>query len=280
MSRPLGLIAGLGRFPFEVARAARSRGDRVQAAAIVGLADPALEAEVDRLDWFHLGELATLLAIFRANGVEDAAMAGKVPKDFLVRDPGALRLDALALEALAGLADRADDSLLGAFADALERGGVRLHGQAAWAPELLVPAGTLGRHEPDDALRADVAYGWPIARTLGGLDVGQSVVVKERAVLAIEAIEGTDAALARGAALGGPGVVLVKVAKPAQDPRFDVPVIGLGTIEALCAAGARGVAVEAGETVFLEREAALARADEAGLVVLGVEDPSRPGAGT
>jgi DUF1009 family protein len=270
MQHPLGLIAGLGQFPFEVARAARRRGDRVLAAAIRGLTEPALEAEVDRLRWFHLGELSAFLDAFREAGVEDAVMAGKVPKDFLLRDPAALRLDALALQVLSGLADRRDDSLLGAFAEALEAGGVALHGQAALTPELLVEPGVLSQRAPDEPLRADLAFAWPLAKTVAGLDVGQSVVVKQRAVLAIEAIEGTDAALARGAALGGTGALLVKVAKPAQDPRFDVPVIGLDTIEGLCAAGAAGIAVEADATVFLQREEALKRADAEGLVVLGV----------
>jgi DUF1009 family protein len=273
MQRPLGLIAGLGQFPFEVARAARRRGDRVLVAALRGLTEPSLEAEVHEIRWFHLGELASLLDAFREAGVIDAVMAGKVPKDFLVRDPGSLRLDALALRLLAGLADHRDDSLLGAFAGALEADGVRLHGQADLTPELLVEPGVLGCRAPDAAMRADVAFAWPIAKAVAGLDVGQSVVVKERAVLAIEAIEGTDAALARGAALGGAGVLLVKVAKPAQDPRFDVPVIGRATIEALCAAGAAGIAVEAGRTVFLQREEALSRADAAGLVVMGVGPP-------
>lgn len=274
MQRPLGLIAGIGRFPFEVARAARRRGDHVLAAAIRGLTEPALEAEVDRLRWFHLGELSELLGIFREAGVEDAVMAGKVPKDFLLRDPGSLRLDALARRVLSGLADRRDDSLLGAFADVLESGGVTLHGQSALTPELLVEEGVAGAHAPDEALCADLAFAWPIAKAVAGLDIGQSIVVKDRAVLAIEAIEGTDAALARGAELGGAGALLVKVAKPCQDLRFDVPVIGLDTIAALCAAGAAGIAVEAGETVFLQREEAMERADAAGLVVIGVERPA------
>jgi DUF1009 family protein len=276
MQRPLGLIAGLGHFPFEVARAARRRGDRVLAAAIHGLTETALEAEVDELRWFHLGELSSFLAAFREAGVVDAVMAGKVPKEFLLRDPGSLRLDALALQVLAGLADRRDDSLLGAFAEALESGGVHLHGQAELTPELMVEAGVLSRCAPDAAMRADVDFAWPIAKAVAGLDVGQSVIVKQGAVLAVEAIEGTDAALERGAALGGPGSLLVKVAKPGQDPRFDVPVIGVGTVDALCAVGAAGLAVEAGQTVFLQREEALARADSAGLVVMGVTDP--PGA--
>lgn len=274
MQRPLGLIAGLGEFPLEVARAARRRGDVVFAAGIRGLTRPELEAEVDELQWFHLGELSSFLEAFVEAGVRDAVMAGKVPKSALFRSEGVLRLDALAQRLLARLADRRDDSLLGAFADVLEEGGVKLHGQAAWTPELVVEEGVLGARAPDDAFLADVAFGWPIATALAGLDVGQSVVVKDRAVLALEAIEGTDAALERGALLGGQGTLLVKVAKPGQDPRFDVPVIGLDTIEALVRGEARGVVVEAGQTVFLQRKEAMARADAEGLVVLGMVSPA------
>ena len=270
MQRPLGLIAGLGTFPFEVARAARRAGDRVLAAGVRGLTEPSLEDEVDELHWFHLGELGSFLRVFRDAGVSDAVMAGKVPKSFLLRDPGSLHLDALALETLSGLSDRRDDSLLGAFADALESGGVKVHGQAALTPELLVEEGPLGGVAPGDRLLSNVAFGWPIAKAIAGLDVGQSVVVKDRAVLAIEAIEGTDATLERAAQHGGPGSVLVKVAKPGQDPRFDVPVIGLDTIETLRRVGATGVAVEARQTVFLQRDQALALADAAGIAVLGV----------
>jgi DUF1009 family protein len=277
MQRPLGLIAGLGEFPLEVARAARRRGDVVFAAGIRGLTRPDLEAEVDELQWFHLGELSSFLEAFVEAGVRDAVMAGKVPKSALFESEGELRLDALAQRLLARLADRRDDSLLGAFADVLEEGGVKLHGQAALTPELVVEEGVLGACPPDESFLADVAFGWPVATALAGLDVGQSVVVKDRAVLALEAIEGTDAALERGALLGGPGTLLVKVAKPAQDPRFDVPVIGLDTIEALVRGGARGVVVEAGQTVFLQREEAMARADAEGLVVLGMLCPAAGG---
>ena len=270
MQRPLGLIAGLGTFPFEVARAARRAGDRVLAAGVRGLTEPALEHEVDELHWFHLGELGSFLRVFRAAGVSDAVMAGKVPKSFLLRDPGSLHLDALALETLSRLADRRDDSLLSAFADALESGGVKVHGQAALTPELLVEEGPLGRVVPDAGFVANAVFGWPIAKSIAGLDIGQSVVVKDLAVLAVEAIEGTDAALERAAQYGGEGSVLVKVAKPGQDPRFDVPVIGLDTIETLRRVGAVGVVVEAHQTVFLQRDEALSLADDLGVAVLGV----------
>lgn len=270
MQRPLGLIAGIGEFPFEVARAARRAGDRVVAAGVRGLTAPALETEVDELHWFHLGELGSFLRAFCDAGVADAVMAGKIPKSFLLRDPDSLHLDSLALEVLSRLSDRRDDSLLGAFAEALESGGVKVHAQAALTPELLVEEGVLGAVAPDAALLANVEFAWPIAKAIAGLDIGQSVVVKDRAVLAVEAIEGTDSTLERAAELGGAGSVLVKVAKPGQDPRFDVPVIGRETLETLRRVGAGGLAVESAQTVFLQRSQALSLADEAGIVVLGI----------
>ena len=270
MPRCIGLIAGLGLFPFEVARAVRRRGDRVVAAGIVGLTDPALEAEVDALHWFQLGQMQAFIDSFLAAGVSQAIMAGKVPKSFLYTGTSELELDALALELLGGLADRKDDSLLGVFADVVERAGVTLYGQAELTPELCAGEGVLGGLAPSAEVLADVAFAWPIAKAVAGLDIGQSVVVKRGAVLAVEAIEGTDATIARGGELGGGEVVVVKVAKPAQDPRFDVPVIGVETIECLARARAVALAVEAGHTVVLERERVVARADAEGIVLLGV----------
>ncbi|MEE3331798.1 MAG: UDP-2,3-diacylglucosamine diphosphatase LpxI [Myxococcota bacterium] len=272
MPRPLGLIAGLGRFPFAVARAGRARGDYVFAAGIHGLTDPALADEVDELRWFHLGALQAFLSTFEDVGIDEAVMAGKVPKSFLYENAADLHLDGLALEMLAKLGDRKDDSLLGAFADALEAGGVKLRGQAELTPELLVPDETLTARGPSEAECADVAFGWPIAKSIAGLDIGQSILVKERAVIAVEAIEGTDAAVERAGMLGGAGCVVVKVAKPGQDLRFDVPVIGAETVEVLAQNGATMLAVEAHQTVFLERDRALERADALGLCICGTLD--------
>lgn len=270
MTRVLGLIAGEGGFPLEVARALRARGDRVVAAGVHGLTDPALSMQVDELHWLELGELARLLELFAAAGVREAVMAGKVPKSVLYARAGELRLDPLAKGTLERLADRADDTLLAAVAGALASRGVALRGQAEFTPELLVPEGVLSARAPSDEEWREIEFGLPIARAIAGLDVGQSVVVKQRAVIALEAIEGTDAAVARAAALGGAGCVLVKVAKPNQDPRFDVPVVGPGTIEALAHARARALAIEAGSAVVLDRTRALALADAAGIAVVGI----------
>ena len=198
-SPALGLIAGDGRFPREIARAARERGRRVVAVAIRDLSDPALEAEVDECRWLYLGEIDALIRTFHDAGVGDAVLAGKVSKTLLYGDLKALRPDARALAWLAGLPDRGDRSILRAFAELLEGEGVRLCDQSVWVRELLPAAGPLGRILPTEEQLADIAFAWPIAQALAELDVGQGVVVKQRAVLAVEAIDGTDATILRGA---------------------------------------------------------------------------------
>lgn len=272
--RPLGLIAGRGRLPGEVARAARRRGRRVVAVVFAGETDAALAAEVDQLVRIHLGELEALIAALRQAGARQAVMAGKIAKTHMYGDFGALRADARALALLGRLGDRRDDAILGALADTLEAEGIRLLPQAELVPELLAPEGPLGSVVPGPEQRRDVAFGWQIAKAMGGLDIGQTVVVRDRAVLAVEAIEGTDAAIRRGGELGRAGACVVKVAKPKQDPRFDLPAIGTDTLDALLEARATVLAVEAGRTLVLDREALTARADAAGVAVLGVSEAS------
>jgi hypothetical protein len=197
-------------------------------------------------------------------------MAGKVPKTILFGDPRRLRPDATALALLGRLRDRKDDSILGAVAQLLEAEGFRLLAQTAVAPELVAPRGPLGSVEPTPEHWQEVRFAWPVARALGRLDVGQSVVVRHRAVMALEAIEGTDEAIRRGGALGGPGCCVVKVAKPGQDPRFDVPTVGLRTLRTLVEVKGALLAVEAGATLVLGRGAVAAEADAAGIPVVGV----------
>lgn len=271
MAAPVGLIAGFGRFPVELARAARHSGRAIAAVGIRDLAPPELEAEVDHFTPLHLGELGRLFASFRESGVAEVVFAGKVPKTLLAR-PQDLHLDERALALLRGLADRKDDSILGALADAIEAEGFRLLPQLALAPELTAPEGALGSVAASDDQRRDVAFAWPVAKALGGLDVGQTVVVQDRAVLALEAIEGTDEAIRRGCALGRPGACVVKVAKPRQDPRFDVPAVGPSTLRAMTEGGAALLAVEAGATLLLERQTLVAEADAAGVALLGIRD--------
>lgn len=272
MKGVVGLIAGLGRLPIEVAQAAREEGTQVVAIGLHGLTEASLADDVERFAWVHVGEVEPMMAHFREAGAETLVMAGKVPKTFLWERPDLVKPDARALSALAGLQDRKDDSLLGAFASLLVEEGFSLLGQAELAPSLLAEEGVLGSVEPGPEELADVAFGWPIAKAIGQLDVGQTVVVRGKAVLALEAVEGTDAAVERGCALGEPGATVVKVAKPAQDMRFDVPTIGLATVQVLARGRARVLAVEAGKTVVLERAALLAEADRHGIAVVGMRN--------
>lgn len=272
----VGLVAGAGRFPLEIARAARAAGHPVLAVGLRELAAPELEDLVDEIEWLYLGEFEATFAFWRARGAAQVVMAGKVPKTFLWERPEAVKPDAIAREILGTVADRNDDSLLGAVALAIEKGGFEVLEQVSLTPELRAPLGVLGARAPTEAEWADIAFGWPAAKALGQLDVGQTVVVQDRAVLALEAVEGTDAAIRRGCALSGgdSAVSVVKVAKPGQDPRFDMPTVGLATLRAMAEGGARALAIEAGETVVVEREALVGEADAAGISVVGVDAAS------
>lgn len=272
----LALIAGAGELPLAFACAVRARGAAVHAIGLHALSDAALGGVASSCTWLHLGEFERMLDALRAAGAERVLLAGKVPKAFLWQRRDALRPDARATGFLASLRDRKDDSLLGAVADLLAAEGFALASQLDVAPGLVGQAGPLTARPPTDLEWADIAFGWPIARALGGLDVGQSVVVQGRAVLALEAIEGTDAAIARGLAFAERGrpACVVKVAKPGQDARFDVPVIGPETVRALAAGRGSALAYEAGRTLVLGRAEIAALADAHGVTVVGVEEPT------
>jgi DUF1009 family protein len=269
----LGLIAGGGAFPRELARAARAAGRRVAAVAFRGHTDPRIGDDAEVVGWLHPGQLEAVAESLRSAGVRDAVMAGKLPKAPLLEPAGADLLDPAGQRLIAGLPDLRDDSILAAVAGYLESRGIHLLSQTRLVPELLPGEGPLGGTRPTAAQLADVAFGWPIAKAVAGLDIGQTVVVKDRAVLAVEAIEGTDAAVRRGGAIGA-GAVVVKVAKPRQDPRFDAPTVGPDTLAALIDAGAAALAFEAHRTVVLDRRRLAARADAHGVALVGV-DPQR-----
>ena len=268
---PLGLIAGRGALPLEIARSAGRRDRRVVALALHGQADPALEAEVSELTWLYPGQVGRAIEVLRAAGVAEAVLAGKVPK-LTLEDPGALRPDALALTLLRRLPDRHDASILCSVADLLAEHGIRLLPQALLVPELVATAGPYGRVTANREQLADVAFGWPLAKAVAALGIGQTLVVRGRAVLAVEAIEGTDATILRAGRMA-PGACVVKLAKPSQDPRFDLPAIGLGTLSALVEAKAGVIAFQAGATLVLQRDELVAAADAQGVALLGVAEP-------
>ena len=268
MSHPLGLIAGNGRFPFLVAEAARRSGRRVVAVAVEEEAAPELAASVDEIHWVGLGQLGRCIEVLKSAGVSEAVMAGQVQHrrifSGIVPD---LKLAGVLLR----LAVKNTDSLIGGVADALGREGIRLLPSTTLLADQMASAGAMSRRRPTAAERQDIAYGVKVARALAALDLGQTVVIKDRAAVALEAMEGTDEVIRRAGRLAGPGTTVVKLAKPRQDMRFDVPVVGARTVEAMREAGARTLAVEAGKTLLLDHTAVLAAADEAGVAVWGID---------
>jgi DUF1009 family protein len=268
---PLGLIAGNGRFPFLVAAAGRRAGRRVVAVAIKEETDPALAGEVDEIHWVSLGQLGRCIDALKGGGVREAVMAGQVKhKQIFAGIVPDLKMMAL----LARLALKNTDSLIGAVADTLGREGIALLSSTALLQDQLAATGAMTRRRPSGDELKDVEYGREVARALAGFDVGQTVVVKDRAAVAVEAMEGTDEAIRRAGRIAGPGCTVVKVAKPRQDVRFDVPVVGPGTVAAMSEAQARVLAVQAGATLLLDRADLLAAAERADLAVWGFAAPA------
>jgi DUF1009 family protein len=268
---PLGLIAGNGRFPFLVAAAGRRAGRRVVAVAIKEETDPALAGEVDEIHWVSLGQLGRCIDALKGGGVQEAVMAGQVKhKQIFAGIVPDLKMMAL----LARLALKNTDSLIGAVADALGREGIALLSSTVLLQDQLAPAGAMTRRRPSADELKDVEYGREVARALAGFDIGQTVVVKDRAAVAVEAMEGTDEVIRRAGRIAGAGCTVVKVAKPRQDARFDVPVVGPGTVVAMGEAQARLLAVQAGATLLLDRADLLAQADRADVSVWGFEAPA------
>jgi len=268
---PLGLIAGNGRFPFLVAAAGRRAGRRVVAVAIKEETDPALAGEVDEIHWVSLGQLGRCIDALKGGGVREAVMAGQVKHKQIFAD---IVPDLKMMGLLARLALKNTDSLIGAVADTLGREGIALLSSTALLQDQMATAGAMTRRRPSGDELKDVEYGREVARAVAGFDIGQTVVVKDRAVVAVEAMEGTDEAIRRAGRIAGAGCTVVKVAKPRQDVRFDVPVVGPGTVAAMSEAKARVLAVQAGETLLLDRADLMAAAEQADLALWGFEPPA------
>jgi DUF1009 family protein len=269
----VGLIAGNGRFPFLVLRAARALGHRVAVVAIKGEAFPELEqlaAEVGdtTFEWISLGALGKCITALRDAGASKAVMAGQVKHVKLFTD---VMPDLTMLSVLGRLRSKNTDALIAAVADVLASKGITLLDSTAFLADLLAKSGLLTQKAPDDAMRADFEFGYRIADAIAGMDIGQTIVVKDRAVVAVEAMEGTDATIARAGGLAGPRTRVVKVAKPGQDMRFDVPVVGVATIEEMKAVGADALSVDAGRTLFVDGDRVIEAADAAGIVIVGRE---------
>ncbi|SDE98876.1 LpxI family protein [Sporolituus thermophilus] len=266
--KPIGLLAGVGRLPVEFARAARGMGFSVIAVAVTGGVDDELAAAAHKLYTISIGEVDKIIRTLKAEGVGEVTMLGKVTKELMFS--GAVSLDERARRVLAGLKDNSDDTIMHAFVRELAAEGIGVLDQTAFIRSLMPAPGTLTKRQPTPAERADMEFGYAMARQIGGLDIGQTVVVKNKAVMAVEAIEGTDACIRRGGALGRGGVTVAKVAKPNQDMRFDVPAVGVGTLEAMIEAGATALVIEAGKTLVVDRERVVALADQHNITIVAM----------
>ena len=267
----IGIIAGGGQFPLLFAKAAQNQGLEVYAAAHKGETDEALTGHVELLQWVKLGQLGKIIDFFKQEGVKKTVFVGSITKTNIFRD---VRPDLKGLGLWNKIGIKQDDAILRAVADSLEKDGIEVVASTGYVAELLFPKGILSRKKLSKDQKADITFGWEIARSLGTLDIGQCVVVRNQTVLALEAIEGTDAAIRRGGTLGKEKAVVVKLRKPNQDLRFDLPAIGEKTIESMKEVNAAVLAVEAGYALFFDRESVIRAADAAGIIIVGVTETS------
>lgn len=263
-----GLIAGNGRFPFLVLEGARDRGVEMVVAAIKEETAPEIERQAAQLEWMSVGQLGRLIRYFKREEVTHVIMAGQVKHHQI------FRLNALPdlrmVRVLARLSTKNTGNLIGAVADELAREGMTLIDSTVFLEPLLAPEGVLTRRSPTKEERADIDYGLEISREMGRLDLGQTIAVKDRAVVAIEAMEGTDAVIVRaGEVTRGRPFVVVKAAKPGHDMRFDVPVVGLSTIELMSRAGGAAIHVTAKRTLLFDKDELIALADKSGISIVG-----------
>ena len=272
----LGLIAGNGRFPFLVLDAARAQGHDVTIVAVKEEAFPELVAAAahheSSIHWVSLGQLGTCIKLLKQDGVTHAVMAGQV-KHAKIFSRGIIP-DMLLLGVLARLTSKNTDGLIGAVADVLRDRGIELMNSTELLQPLLASPGVLTRRAPSAEEQKDLQFGYRMADTIASLDIGQTVAVRQQAVVAVEAMEGTDEVIARAGHLAGPGVAIVKVAKPNQDMRFDVPVVGIATVGAMREVGATALSIDAGRTLVIEGSAVITAADEAGIAIVGRPAPA------
>ncbi len=263
----IGLIAGNGTFPIAFARAAKEKGLQVVAVAHEGETLPELAQWVDAIFWVKVGQLGKLISIFKEQGVKDVLMAGGIKKTRLF---GGGIPDLRAVAMFAKMIHKKDDSILRAVAKELESEGITVRESTLYLENIVATPGIMTKRKPSKEERQDIDFGWQMAKEIGKLDIGQTVVVKDQAILAVEAIEGTDEAIRRGGQLCGQGAVVVKVCKPNQDLRFDLPAVGTQTIKTMEQVKASCLAVEAGKTIIIDREAVVRDADKAGIAIVAM----------
>jgi len=263
----IGLVAGYGAFPLELAATLKAEGFIVHVVAIQEEASQSIENIADTVDWLSVGQIKGLIKSMQKHEINQLVFAGKVQKIHLFRN---FKPDLLAAKILLKAKDKKDDSLMLGIVDALAAAGIVVRSQIEFAGSMLAGEGHLFGPKPTKQQLKDMAFGFPQAKHIAGLDIGQTIVVKDEAVLAVEAIEGTDEAIKRGGALGKKNVTVVKVAKPNQDLRFDVPAMGIGTLETMAAVGCTAIGIEAGSTLLIERSKLAEKAKSLGISVVGL----------
>lgn len=266
-SQRMGLVAGYGAFPLELAQTLKKHGFAVHVVAIEEEASKDIESIADTVTWVSVGQIRKLIKVMQSHDVTELIFAGKVQKVHLFRN---FKPDLLAAKILMQIKDKTDDALMLGIVKALENKGIMVRSQIEYAHDLLAGEGHLFGPEPTEQMLKDMKFGFPQAKAIAGLDIGQTIVVKEEAVLAVEAIEGTDEAIKRGGTLGKSDVTVVKVAKPNQDPRFDVPAMGVDTLETMAAAGCTAIGIEAGQTLLIEKDKLAEMTDKLGISVVGI----------
>ena len=273
MSDTIGLIAGSDRFPLLLAERARAQGHRVVAVALHDVTSPEIVDLADAVEWVRVGQLDKLIGVLKREKVDRVYMAGAVckadifhPRRAFVHLPDvrAMRLWFQKLE------NRSDETILAAVAEELTSEGIDLRSSVELVEDQLASEGCMTRREAKPREFEDARFGWSHVRELARLDIGQTIIVKDRCVVAVEAVEGTDECIRRGARLAGPGAVLVKASRPSQDMRFDVPCVGVQTVEVCSETGVVAMAVEAGKTLIIDRESMIAAADAAHLAIIGM----------
>jgi DUF1009 family protein len=269
--KTIAVIAGMGKLPAALAAEAKRSGYRVVGIALQPPADESLKPIVDDFHKINVGRFGGLISLLKKLSITDAVMVGKVPKVLLFKNRAGVIPDMKTVRLLFSLKDRSDDTIMSAVVTEFEKNGIKLHKTTAFTKNLLAPEGILTHKKPSKDEWNDIEFGWRIAKKMGHLDIGQTVVVKDMAVMAIEAIEGTDEAIKRGGSLAKKDAVVVKVSKPKQDMRFDVPVVGIDTLHSMKSAGARVLALEPEKCIIADIEDFIKEADKEGMVVVGVK---------
>jgi DUF1009 family protein len=267
--KKIGLIAGGGQFPLLFANSVKKQGYTVVAIAHEGETLPELENTVDSLYWVKLGQLGKIIKYFHNEDIAETVLLGSISKTNIFRD---VRPDIKGLSLWNKISSRQDDSILRAVAAELGKNNIQVVASTLYLDNLLFPKGLVAGKKLKPKYMEDVSFGWQIARAIGELDIGQCVVVRNRSVLAVEAIDGTDATIRRGGQLAREEAVIVKVKKPNQDPRFDLPAIGVTTIESMVSVKARVLAVEANQSLLFDHDKVVDAANQAGIIIVGLEE--------